>query len=87
MCIYSLLLVPVQNLSTWSSRVNLHYKVVSNFSQKRFLIDPHQAVGLIRFALILDAAEAVAPLAVVSFVVVVEFHLPCSLKEASCCKL
>lgn len=72
---------------SWSSSSNLHDKTVSNFSQKRFLTDPHQTVGLVWFALVLDAAEAVAPLAVVSLVVVVEFDLPHSLKDSSCLKL
>lgn len=79
--------IPMQSLLSWSSYSNLHQKAVSNFSQKRFLTDPHQAVGVVRFALVLDAAEAVAPLAVVSLVVVVEFYLPHSLKETGCHKL
>lgn len=72
---------------SWYSLPNLYEKADSNFSQKRFLTDPHQTVGLIRFALVFNAAEAVAPLAVISLVVVVKFYLPHSLKDPSCLKL
>ena len=66
---------------------SLNEAAEGHFSQKHFFIDPHQAARLVGFALILYAVEAVSPLAVVSLVVVVEFHLPHSLKEASLVKL
>ena len=56
-------------------------------SDEQLLVDPHQASRLIGFALVLNAAEAVPPLAVVPLVIVVEFHLPHRLKEASFGKL
>lgn len=49
-------------------------------SVKRLLVDPHQGPRLVGFALVLDAAEFVAELAVLPFVVVVVFGLPDCLK-------
>lgn len=63
----------------WSFVGSFHH-MDGCLSQKHFFIDPHQAACLIGFALILDAVEAVSPLAVVPLVVVVEFHLPHGLK-------
>lgn len=54
---------------------------------EHLFIDPHQASGLIGFALIFNAAEAVAPLAMISFMVVVEFYLPYGLKTPNVFKL
>lgn len=54
---------------------------------EHLFIDPHQASSLIGFALIFNAAEAVAPLAMISFMVVVEFYLPYRLKTPNVFKL
>lgn len=45
-------------------------------SVKHLLVNPHQRACLIRFALILNVVEAVAPLAMVTLMIVVELHLP-----------
>lgn len=49
--------------------------------QKQFFVDPHEGARVVGFTLVLDAAEAVAPLAVVSLVVVVELDLPDGLEK------
>lgn len=49
-------------------------------SVKRLLVDPHEGPRLVGFALVLDAAEFVAELAVLPLVVVVVFGLPDCLK-------
>lgn len=56
-------------------------------SNEQLLVDQHQAPRLVWFALVFDAAEAIPPLAVVPLVIVVEFHLPHCLKQASFSKL
>lgn len=56
-------------------------------SEKQFFIYPHKSACVIWFALVLDAVKAVSPLAVVSFVVVVELDLPDGLKKAFLRKL
>lgn len=56
-------------------------------SDEHLFIDPHEATSLIRFALIVNASETVAPLAMVPLVVVVVLHLPCGLKLTSIRKL
>lgn len=50
-------------------------------------VDPHKTACLIRFAFVLNAAKTVAPLAVIPFVVVVEFDLPDCFKSANVIKL
>lgn len=56
-------------------------------SHKQLLVDPHERARVVGFALVLDAVEAVAPLAVVPLVVVVVLHLPHRLKHARLCEL
>lgn len=56
-------------------------------SHKQLLVDPHQRARVVGFALVLDAVEAVPPLAVVPLVVVVVLHLPHRLKQAHICEL
>lgn len=50
-------------------------------SQKQLFIDPHEGACVVGFALVLDAVEAVPPLAVVPLVVVVELDLPDGLEQ------
>lgn len=56
-------------------------------SVKRLLVDPHQGPRLVGFALIVDAAEFVAELAVLPLVVVVVFRLPNCLECSRLVKL
>lgn len=56
-------------------------------SNKRLLVDPHECARVVGFAFVLDAVEAVSPLAVVPLIVVVELHLPHSFKRPCCCEL
>lgn len=56
-------------------------------SDKHLLVDPHECSGVVGFALVLNAVEAVAPLTVVPLVVVVVLHLPHGLKHAHLCEL
>ena len=51
-------------------------------SDKQLLVDPHQAARLVGLALVLDAVETVASLAVVPLIVVVVLHLPHHFKRA-----
>lgn len=50
-------------------------------------IDPHQAARFIWFAFVLNTAKTVSPLAMISFVVVVEFDLPDCFKNTDVLKL
>lgn len=50
-------------------------------SDKHLLVDPHECARVVGFAFVLDAVEAVSPLAVVPLVVVVELHLPHGFKH------
>lgn len=50
-------------------------------------VDPHKTARFIWFAFILDTAKAVSPLAMIPFVVVVEFDLPDRFKNANVIKL
>lgn len=50
-------------------------------------IDPHERPGLVGFTLVVDAAELVSELTVLSFVVVVVFGLPHRLEQARFLKL
>lgn len=45
-------------------------------SNKHLLVDPHECARVVGLALVLNAVEAVPPLAVVPLVVVVVLHLP-----------
>lgn len=54
---------------------------------KRLLVDPHERARVVGLALVLDAVEAVPPLAVVPLVVVVVLHLPHGFKHAQLCEL
>lgn len=54
---------------------------------EHLFVDPQQAAGLVGFTLIFDTAEAVAPLAMISFMVVVKLHLPYGLKASDVFKL
>lgn len=56
-------------------------------SVERLLVDPHQGPRLVGLALVLDAAELVAELAVLPLVVVVVLCLPHSLERSSLVKL
>lgn len=56
-------------------------------SDKHLLVDPHECARVVGFTFILNAVEAVAPLAVVPLVVVVELHLPHSFKRTHLCEL
>lgn len=56
-------------------------------SNKRLLVDPHECARVVGFAFVLDAVEAVSPLAVVPLVVVVELYLPHGLKLPCCGEL
>lgn len=56
-------------------------------SDKHLLVDPHERARVVGFALVLDAVEAVPPLAVVPLVVVVVLHLPHRLKQPHLCEL
>lgn len=56
-------------------------------SVERLLVDPHQGPRLVGLALVLDAAELVAELAVLPLVVVVVFGLPHRLKRPRLDKL
>lgn len=56
-------------------------------SDKQLLIDPHERTCVVGFALVLNAVEAVPPLAVVPLVVVVVLHLPHRLKHPHLCEL
>lgn len=58
-----------------------HVSMTTARSHERLLVDPHERARVVGFALVLDAVEAVAPLAVVPLVVVVVLHLPHRLKE------
>lgn len=51
-------------------------------SVEGLLVDPHQGPRLVGLALVIDAAELVAELAVLPLVVVVVFDLPHRLKRA-----
>lgn len=48
---------------------------------KHLLVDPHERARVVGLALVLDAVEAVSPLAVVPLVVVVVLHLPHGFKH------
>jgi len=50
-------------------------------------IDPHKTACFIWFAFILNTAKAVSPLAVIPFVVIVEFDLPDCFKNTDVVKL
>lgn len=50
-------------------------------------VDPHKTACFIRFAFVLNTAKTVSPLAVIPFVVVVEFDLPDRFKSANVVKL
>lgn len=50
-------------------------------SDEGLLVDPHERARVVGSALVLDAVEAVAPLAVVPLVVVIVLHLPHRLKQ------
>lgn len=56
-------------------------------SHKQLFVDPHECARVVGFAFILDAVEAVPPLAVVPLVVVVVLHLPHCLKHPCLCEL
>lgn len=56
-------------------------------SDKHLLVDPHEGARVVGFALILNAVEAVSPLAVVPLVVVVVLHLPHGFKHSQLCEL
>lgn len=56
-------------------------------SVERLLVDPHEGPRLVGFALVLDAAELVAELAVLPLVVVVVLRLPDRLKRSCLVKL
>ena len=64
---------PVWSVPIWSGPV----------SEEHLLVDPHEGARVAGFALVLDAAEAVAPLAVVPLAVVVELDLPHRLQAAN----
>lgn len=51
-------------------------------SVERLLVDPHEGPRLVGFALVIDAAELVAELAVLPLVVVVVLCLPHRLKRS-----
>lgn len=79
--------------SCWFKKVDFFFK---EFVQQCWLhfssveglfVDPHKTACLIRFAFVLNAAKTVAPLAVIPFVVVVEFDLPDCFKSANVIKL
>lgn len=48
---------------------------------KHLLVDPHKRARVVGLAFVLDAVEAVSPLAVIPLVVVVELHLPHGFKH------
>lgn len=50
-------------------------------------IDPHKTARFIWFAFVLNTAKTVSPLAMIPFVVVVEFDLPDCFKNANVVKL
>lgn len=54
---------------------------------KHLLVDPHERACVVGLALVLNAVEAVSPLAVVPLVVVVVLHLPNRLKHPQLCEL
>lgn len=56
-------------------------------SDKHLLVDPHERARVVGFTFILDAVEAVPPLAVVPLVVVVVLHLPHRFKHPRLCEL
>lgn len=56
-------------------------------SVEGLLVDPHEGPRLVGFALVLDAAELVAELAVLPLVVVVVLGLPDRLKRSCFVKL
>jgi len=56
-------------------------------SDKHLLVDPHERARVVGFAFILDAVEAVSPLAVVPLVVVVVLHLPHRFEHPRLCEL
>lgn len=56
-------------------------------SHKHLLVDPHERARVVGFALILDAVEAIPPLAVIPLVVVVKLHLPHCFKQSRFCEL
>lgn len=62
-------------------------KTVLLILQKYLLVDPHECARVIWLALVLNAVEAVSPLAVIPLVVVVVFHLPHCFKRSQLCEL
>ena len=68
-------------------RVHLNISDAAPPSDKHLLVDPHERARVVGFALVLDAVEAVPPLAVVPLVVVVVLHLPHRLKQPHLCEL
>lgn len=71
----------------WSWKVRHWICQAAPPSHKHLLVDPHECARVIGFALILDAVEAISPLAVVPLVVVVKLHLPHCFKQSCFCEL
>lgn len=75
---------PHLGYSSWRAARRLH---AGPPSRKHLLVDPHERARVVGLALVLDAVEAVSPLAVVPLVVVVVLHLPHGFKRPQLCEL
>lgn len=79
--------------SCWFKKVDFFFReIVQQYwfpisSVEGLFIDPHETACFIWFAFVLNTAKAVSPLAMIPFVVVVEFDLPDCLKNSNVIKL